>query len=712
MTRRSFAASLVPALGVLAACGPGFAAGGHGAAARPAVGHPEEVYGRQLPIVNNLGVGPTMAARVVGQTLYSIGRGRLHVFDVSDPANPKPLGVLDGLGATRQIEVDDHVAYITAREDGVFLVDVADPRKPRLLCHYDPIEVATGMDVSGDVMFVACRSHGVELVDVSDPTKPRHLSTARTGEAQSVEVRNGFAYVGVWGSRELVVVDVRNARKPAITARCPLDGNGDGVAVRGQYVYAATGHHSRARRKPHPDEDDPGYGRGHGLEIFRITDPTRPEFVSRIKMPPFYRIGNDMWGVKIAGDYAFVHDTHNGLFVVDISDPKRPSFVAHRQLDYAGVRVPKYMGTGPLPAFVGGLALGNGVVYLAGGWTDLHVVAAPGLAAPCRREPDVPPEIPPFQPESNPRFHVYRPEGQVRAVALMDELAMVAAGSAGVCVVRLSPEPNELRRYPTQGFAMEVKTLGDLVYVAEEKGGLSIWRHTGGGALAPEGRYRPRGRIVKDVVVPAPGRYAVVQVDMSTLDLVDVAVPTEPKRVFRDTGHGFVYHLGEDLIDGRQVCVLFQLGGLRWYDLDGEARPGFAGLEYPHRLGGGGSVPLGDKRLVTYRGGLVLLSPEEPRPPSELALHRVERQRLRGKPVLDGHKLYVSDRCFGDVHVIDVSDVARPVLVQHFNVPGNPGRLVLDDGALLIPNGYEGLWIERKRDLDAQKTTSERNASK
>ena len=46
-------------------------------------------------------------------------------------------------------------------------------------------------------------------------------------------------------------------------------------------------------------------------------------------------VGNDMWGVKVAGDYAFVHDTHNGMFVVDISDPAEPSFVAHRQLEYA-----------------------------------------------------------------------------------------------------------------------------------------------------------------------------------------------------------------------------------------------------------------------------------------------------------------------------------------------------------------------------------------
>jgi len=264
-------------------------------------GHLEDLYGRTLPITMNLGIGPTMAARVAGKTLCTIGRGRLRVFDISDPARPVLAGVIKGLGNTRQVALQDQVAYITSREDGVFIVDVKNPRRPELLCHYDPIEVATGIDVSGEVMFVACRLHGLELVDVSEPSKPLHLSTVRTGEAQSVEVHNGYAYVGVWGTSELVVVNVQNPRRPEITARRPLDGFGDGVAVQGGYVYAATGHHSRARKVSRPAEGEIGYGCGHGLEIFSITDPARPVFVSRIKTPPFYRIGNDMWGVKIAG---------------------------------------------------------------------------------------------------------------------------------------------------------------------------------------------------------------------------------------------------------------------------------------------------------------------------------------------------------------------------------------------------------------------------
>ena len=665
----------------------------------------EETYGRRLPIIRELGTGPTMAVRVAGDRLVAVGRGKLTVFDIGDPAGPSPLGSLSGLGNTRQIAVERGVAYVTSREDGVFIVDVSASQAPCLLSRFDSVEVATGVDVSHEVLFVACRSHGVQLVDVSDPRRPRHLSLVRTGEAQSVAVRDGYAYVGVWGSSELVTVDARNARAPVITGRCPLDGFGDGVAVRGQTVYIATGHHSRARKTWSPRPGEPGYGQGHGLELYDIADPARPRFISRIKTPPFYRIGNDMWGVKLAGRYAFVADTHNGAFVIDVGDPAAPAFVGHVRLPPAGHGGPRRrepalqakrdpMRREALPDFVGGLAPASGHLYVAGGGTDLYVVAAPGLAEPAQRERGAPPEIGPVQTDKNSRFRVYRPDGQVRAVDMLGDLAVVAAGSDGIHLVQLDPVIRCLHRCPTQGFAMEVRVRGDRVYVAEERGGLSVWRKTGGAGLGLEGRYEPRSRIVRDVVVPEPGRYALLQVDLSLLDIVDLSVPAEPRRVLRDRGHGFVYHIADDVDADGSLCVLWQLGGLRWYDVSGDS-PAVAVREpYAHRIGGGGSVLRDGQRLVPWRGGLVSIERGEVRPPNELPVQRVGTLRLSGRPQRWGDRLYVTDRTKGELTILDVSDADAPKLVEHLRLPGNPGRLVLHRGRLVIPNGYEGLWVE------------------
>ena len=281
-------------------------------------------------------------------------------------------------------------------------------RSPLLLNHYDTVEFATGIELSGNVLFAAHRNFGVELIDISDPAKPRHLSLVRTGEAQSLVARNGYLYVGVWAEAKLVVVDVQNPQQPKITAKLPLDGYGDGVDVAGNYVYVATGHHSKS--KEHKKPGDPGFGAGHGLEVFKIDDPAQPVFVSRVKFPPLYEIGNDMWGVTIANKHAFVADTWNGIFVVDIADPENLKIVARCKPPAKNPDARSKKGT--RGNFIGGLAVIKDHIFMAGGYSDLHVVKAAGLAAVPTPETDKAPSIgkalPPeeYEPE---RWKMYRP---------------------------------------------------------------------------------------------------------------------------------------------------------------------------------------------------------------------------------------------------------------------------------------------------------------
>ena len=179
------------------------------ALAAPGAGE-SSAYGKQLEISGTLGVGPAFDAVVDGRHLYVLAGGALHVADLADPKKPKLIGKLKGLGHVRQIQVRHGIAYITAREDGFFLVDVSRPESPRLITHYDTIELATGLALAGDVAFIACRHAGVELIDIADAKKPRHLSTLRVGEAQSLSSDGKYMYIGVWATRELVIADVRD----------------------------------------------------------------------------------------------------------------------------------------------------------------------------------------------------------------------------------------------------------------------------------------------------------------------------------------------------------------------------------------------------------------------------------------------------------------------------------------------------------------------
>jgi hypothetical protein len=648
----------------------------------------------ELPLVRNLGVGPVMAVAIQDSHTYIIGSGILHIFNISDPARPVRTGRMEGLGNTRQILVSGGIAYITSREDGLFVVDIADPAHPGILSHYDAIEFATGLALGGDVLFIACRSYGVESVDISDPLRPRHLSTVRTGEAQSVVYADGYLYAGIWASSELVTIDMRNPLYPVITDRRPLDGYGDGVAVGHELVLAATGHHSR--QQPHKSPGDPGYGNGHGLEVFSIrSDQARPVFLARLKFPPLYNIRNDTWSVRLAYPYAFVSDTHNGVFMVDLTDPKHPAIVGRYQ-------IPKMNSPADvdradlLPGFIGGIALTNDYIYAAGGWTDLHILAAPGKAAVVSNPAGRLPFIRDSGEKVNvPGCEIHDVGGQVHDVCVKGKYVYVAAGDAGLKVIRLSPEFAIVHSYHTSGFAMGVAYQGQWLYVAEGVGGLSIWKIYDDGSLAFKKRLGIN-QTVRHVTIPEPGKYALLQGGSSHLYLVDISIPDAPVIVLKDQQHGLLYtdQFSDNLIQQRYASVFWHVSGFYWYDLLHRPKPVRTDHRYAERIGSKNGITIWRDQILTIaRGGYYLLEMGEQRPLSDLPQYRVPEVSLEGKPAIVENNLYIADRRYGHFFVLDIQNIKKPQLLDHFVISGNPNRISKMDDHILIPGGYQGLLV-------------------
>jgi hypothetical protein len=632
-----------------------------------------------------------MDVTIEGGHAYAIGNRSLNVLDITQPGRPRTIGKTSGLGRVRQIVVDSGFAYITSREDGLFIVDVRDGANPKLISRYDTIEFATGVCKSGDVLFVACRQFGVELIDVSDPVSPQHLSTVRTGEAQSVVERNGYLYAGVWASSELVSVDVRNPWLPRITSRVPLDGYGDGVDVHGDYLFAATGHHSR--RRPRAKPGDPGFGHGHGMEVLDITDPSSPKVIAGavVKFPPAYNIRHDMWGVTIANDHAFVSDTHNGVFVLNVRDPRRPQFVGHW--------TPSHQDDEPSTLYVAGLVPGQDHIYVAGGTSDLHVLAAPGIARIPVAEQKVAVTIPAARPtETDEPYRSYRTTGQVYGVDFSDDVVIAACGTAGVHVLKIAPQFEIVSRRETPDRATDVCVAGKRIYVAEGAAGLGIYQ-LDFGVLNEIGRYSVTGNTIRQVEVPGDANYAIVQVGVHKIHFVDVTNPADPQMVLEDQHPGLLYgdQLMRGLIDGRYACAFWHVSGLHWYDLKADGGPRYTGDNFPGRIGSGnGLIAHAGKTLAVTRGGYLLLDRDERRELSDVPIYRVvvgQQRRHLGKPTIAGDRLYMVDRQVGLVTIADIADVKKPKLIDQFELPGNPSRSIVQNGVLVIPDGYHGLLV-------------------
>ncbi len=638
-------------------------------------------YGPELACIRTIEKRGAMDVVVAGKHLFFAGHGRLYVADVSEPAAPRLVGECPFRGAARQLTVRDGIAYVTARANGVFIFDVHDPARPELLCHYDCIELATGVEAQGDLLFIAQRQYGVEIVNVADPRHPVYVSKVKTHEAQSVDVRGRHIYVGDWGASELTTIDISDPYQPKTVDSHRLTGYGDGVCVAGDLLYASTGHHDRTRSTSpqswRPSKDDPAYGAGHGLEVFSITNPAKPEFLGRTKFPRFYhRDGYDMWTPVAAGNgMVCCADTFNGIFLVDASNPREPRTVAHH------------------PGLVAGVAVVDDIIYAACPRAGLKVLSGPGLVRRTQPDRGTPITVPPCPRQTPETYRTYRPGGQVWAVDFCGDRALVAAGMKGLRMVELWPEIREVWHTETQGFAVHVSVAGDRVYVSENTGGLSIWRHGGGDELQPLGRFEPRGgQAVRQATVYANGTRAVLQIG-SEFVVLDVADPAEPKRI---ASHRAKIIYGDQVshgdAGGRYACVWGHVTGIRWLDFEqsGEAINTGVNLSESYSIFGGVAA-LGEQFLCTSGGGYRLAVPLdtnlEAKPLYRFAKH------FDGKPTVFGSHLFVASRVQSAVAVVDIADVQQPKLLSHFPTAGNPGAVAVHRGALVVPDGQNGLLV-------------------
>ena len=622
-----------------------------------------------------------MDVAIEGNHAYIIGSNKLYVAEITEPDSPEVKGVISGLGKVRQITVKDGTAYVTSREDGAFIVDVRNPAAPVLLCHYNSVEVATGIGISGKVMFIANRGHGVELVDVSDPKNPEFISLVRTGEAQSVDIRDGYLYTGVHGAKYLVTTDVRDPRKPVITSRVELDGQGDGIYVQGDKLFISTG--NRSRVMPNREKNDPGYGTGHGLEIYELTDPAKPRFVSRVKFDKLYTYP-DLWNVEVSGDYAFCSDTVNGMYIVDVKNIEKPKISGHFPVSD--------LGKNKQDNYSGGLAVVDDYIYVAGGKSDLHIIEAKGIAKAQERLHDNSVELGPLKNEVPKGYRLLKPPGQIWAVDVIDDIGIAACGAGGWCSFSLGPNSKVIETYKTDGFALGIGSYGKYVYVPTGMGMVEIWERSNEGGFTKIHTYEASKRMaIKKFVVLKEKKYVLMQVGMSRLEFVDISNPAKPVKSLVHNSTGYINEIiGNNLLGNRYAYANWHVKGLDWFDM-GKNPPSFTGKTLKSR-GIRGVCAIGEQLIAfTYRGYKIVNYNDEVI--ETIKDIKLEDPSVAGSPVLHGEYVITANRPAGKVGIIDMSKTDEGKILQTISTDGNPGPVKVYQDNLIIPDGYGGIRI-------------------
>lgn len=424
--------------------------------------------------------GSAAAVYVVGNYAYvtdssSTRPASLRVIDVSDPADPQEAGseevFLGLLGEAYDVHVVGDYAYIAGAAfigpgfyGGIEVVDVSDPANPDEVGNYVHPEIRVTSDVyaSGDDAFLAGESDGMRIIDLSDPAHPTESSAFRVLEASSdVLVAGNYAYVGDEGIK---VVDVSDPADPFVVgyyeAPPPLMG-ADRLALAGDYAYTAdTAGGFRVIDVSDPADptlkgscdcggsnldvaDTYAYLAWGSLKVVDTSNPNNPHQVASYVPPKV-----DATDVDVAGGYAYVAAGEDGLRIVEITDPLSPT---------------EYSLFDP-PGSFAGVQVSGDYAYVADAQNGLRVI---NIADPQY----------PYQPGSS-----YAPGGawpaEIVYVHVSAPYAYISDYDGNLWVVDVSDpaDLSEVASYTAASMVNAVYVSGELIYVVDGLGGLSIFQ--------------------------------------------------------------------------------------------------------------------------------------------------------------------------------------------------------------------------------------------
>ncbi len=305
---------------------------------------------------------------------------RLDIYDLSDPANPKPAGTWDPGFPTRDMELISHPVQqnvVLIKEQGfgfgIHFVDLSDPLRPKVLVSVPLAFEGNRVAAWGDKAMYTSSTLG-QWFDFSDPLAPKHLRNwfnhrwffvrAVCGNQAMLTTNNQTEFIDfsdpgkprevwekalldtAWGTRlygsrggpksgrgpvSLTIADMAGTAHPQVLSQTvypmtELDtGQVNGLFGDGPLLYAIT-------------EGEKGKA---VFLVWDVSDPKRPVLLSKMQHPQLSAVrGEWFWtaqghALTAARGIAVVTSYGSGPpQVIDARDPRRPKFLG--RLPYKG----------------------------------------------------------------------------------------------------------------------------------------------------------------------------------------------------------------------------------------------------------------------------------------------------------------------------------------------------------------------------------------
>ncbi len=584
--------------------------------------------------------GPTQGIAVQGNYAYLGVGSRLIVVDISNPANPHPVGATAPFEYFVQgITVIGTTAYVAAGSAGLHIVNIAAPASPIEVGAWDSPGFAENVAVTGSIAYLADGPYGLRVVDVSNPSAPTEVAHAfDMNYAMDVAVSGRYAYIAAAGAG-LLVAEISNPLYPIKAGAYDTPGYARALAASGSQVYLA-------------DERS-------GLLILNAADPLHPTLVGRVQTEGW------AFDVAISGNLAYVAAAFSGLRLVNINNPAAPVevgsiswsqsntaglfavngriFIADRKdglrvVDATNPAGPVQVGYWNVFSFAHSVQADNHYAYVAAGFNGVRIFSL--------NDPAHPVEVGAFLADG--LFYTLKLSGSRLYAG-----TMINSPAGGVYVLDISDpsHPQQIGYYQDISECWGIEVAGNTVYVADA-GDLKVFDFSHPPSLNLVGSYplTPRGLTVRDGL-------AYVSQEFNGLNIYNVSNPAAISPVGSYKGANTFTH-------------------------------GPVGL-------------FGNYAFITEQRGLRILNITNPAAPTEVSFTPTHDEANWLVLNDSSSRAYVSEGSYG-FSVYDVSSPAAPQLLNRTSVLGSVQVLALTGGRLFTASGEGGLQVFTETALGAQ----------
>lgn len=660
---------------------------------------------------------PTKASVVCGNHLYSVYNGKLSVYKIFE-TDTQLVTELSGIGnAVDVISIKDgDILAITSRTNGAYFVDISNPVDPVIVSHYDTLELATGISAYGNYVFICSRYFGIEILDVSDPQKPQYISQIYSNgkEYFSCDYYNGYLYISAWGQQEIDVYDLIDYDIPRLVRTIEVDGNPGDITVQNGCLFVATGYHSQ---NVATSPETPGYGLGNGMEIYDLTEPSRPKWLSTSKIDGRYRYsGNDFWKIKVSEQYAVLASTYNGMYVYDVTQPSAP-----KRLDHVTVRIEQgsdnykklygqnYVFSWDTESYfqepILSIAIANDYIYFGGPETGLYKYHCNGIFAEMTSNSENEILISEAAIEKAPKVADYNVElftydgGAIYSSVVCDKVTYVGTSNG---ILLLDDDLNVIELYPTAEAVKDLAVSNDGMYLysAESESGIAIYENKNKN-LTEVGRCKLDNYdfSATSLMLLSDESTLIAQVGFSNFAYIDLENKRNPLISSVATNSSMYYrNLAYNLLDNENIIgydnsnyYIFSPDTTKT-DYDNQD---YITINNPFSRERDGLAVLNNYFIAITNKGYVYFNPLgiQDNTLSTLKTHNIANVTLHGKANVDqnNYLMVVSDCFSSTVTLVDLNDLNNPKLISQFTIEGNPDVADFSGDCILIPLRRAGL---------------------